>query len=596
MIAARAAITVLGLSLLGSASVFAQEADRTGTETLRPSLADSAVSSGQVELPSLPDVAVSFDDAPVAIALPALPEVEVRVEAPVTVAAPAPIEIEPPALPAITVALPLGDLIGPALAERLADTGAPMHRRMRAADREALLAFYALGDFKPLWIAGTADAPSWTGAANRVIARLRAAGEDALDPSDYAVPALGVTARESISDLVEAELELSVSAVLYARDARGGRIDPRRFGKLVTPKLDIPAPDHVLTVLAAAPDAGETLGAYNPPHAEYRALKARLAELRANRPSQPMVRVPAGPSLKVGMSDPRVPLIRARFGLGASEDERLYDRRVASAVADFQRDIGLKASGVLTPRTAAALGESRSSRTEGDLVANMERWRWLPADLGDRHIFVNVPDYTMKLMDGADVVHEARVIVGKAQTPTPLFSDEMEHLIVNPYWTIPPSILRNEILPGLAADPDYAAKRGYEVIRRGDRISVRQPPGERNALGLIKFMFPNDHAVYLHDTPNRSLFGNTKRAYSHGCVRVDKPFELAEFLLRQEGWTQERLKKLVGRGERLIRLEKHLPVHLAYFTIRIGADGRMRTLEDLYGLNQKVREALGING
>jgi len=169
----------------------------------------------------------------------------------------------------------------------------------------------------------------------------------------------------------------------------------------------------------------------------------------------------------------------------------------------------------------------------------------------------------------------------------------MEYAIVNPSWNVPPSILKNEFLPRLAADPLYAARRGYEVIRRNGQIAIRQPPGERNALGFIKFMFPNQHAVYLHDTPNRSLFSAERRAFSHGCVRVDQPFRLADVVLGA-AWSESRLRSLIGRGERTINLPERLPVHLTYFTTAVDERGALRSIEDLYGVNRRVRVALGL--
>jgi murein L,D-transpeptidase YcbB/YkuD len=355
----------------------------------------------------------------------------------------------------------------------------------------------------------------------------------------------------------------------------------------------------VLETLAAAQDPGAALAAYNPPHAGYHALKVRLAEIRATRPGPPMVRVPQGRALRVGMRDPRVPLIRARFGVGPSgeDDHTTYDERVASAVAAFQKQKGLPANGVLTPATIAALSGPSSARLEGDIVANMERWRWLPRDLGSRHVVVNVPEYRLRVVEHDKVVHQTRVIVGKPESATPIFSDEMEHVIVNPSWTVPPSILKNEFLPAMARDPYYAERTGFKVIRRGDSISVQQPPGERNALGFIKFIFPNQHAVYLHDTPNRSLFGAERRAFSHGCVRVDQPFRLAEEVLGRDGtWSEQKLRALIGKGERHVRLREHLPVHLTYFTLATDEQGRLRTFDDLYGIHRKVRAALGFEG
>jgi L,D-transpeptidase YcbB len=169
----------------------------------------------------------------------------------------------------------------------------------------------------------------------------------------------------------------------------------------------------------------------------------------------------------------------------------------------------------------------------------------------------------------------------------------MDHVVVNPSWFVPPSIMKNEFLPKLAADPDYAAKKGFEVVRRGNSISVRQPPGERNALGHIKFMFPNDHAVYLHDTPSRGLFSNARRAFSHGCVRVDQPFRLAEFIMGKDaGYSEARLRGMVGSGERTVKLPKALPVHITYMTHVVDRTGALTVFEDIYGFHALVRNTL----
>ena len=411
-------------------------------------------------------------------------------------------------------------------------------------------------------------------------------------PTDYPLPVFEASDKAS---LAEADLKLSALAVLYARDARGARIDPRRLSKLITPKLYIPSATEVLSELAASPDAGAALAAYNPPHEGYRRLRAKLAELREHIDDTPLVRIPAGPAPRLGARDERVPLIRARLGLSPIE-EPVFDRSTATALADFQKKSGLRADGILTERTIAALGMPVRARGEQDIVAQMERWRWLPPDLGAAHIWVNIPEFRMRVYRDGAVVHEARTIVGKPTSATPVFSHVMDHLVVNPSWYIPPSILKKEILPGLAADPDYAAKRGYVVTRgRNGNISVRQPPGERNALGWVKFMFPNDHAVYLHDTPNRRLFAGESRALSHGCVRVDNPFALADQVLGPE-WTQARLKGLIGKGERTIRLTDPIQVHLVYNTHVVDASGRLTTYNDLYGFHRLVRQALDPRG
>jgi murein L,D-transpeptidase YcbB/YkuD len=495
-----------------------------------PARAEEPVSS-EIRLPEPPAAPVVIDAAGTdRLDLPAPPEVTVAVEpaappaataaVPASKAAPEmtsaiapktaePTEIALPDLPEAPVVFTLADQLGPTLAARLADPKVGLAPKLSKKDREAIAAFYALGDFKPLFV----KEGGFTPAGEAVMARLKAAVEDGLDPADYPVPALPQDAKAA--DLADAELKLSAAAVLYARDARGARVEPARLSRLITPKLELPAGDAVLTRLAAAKDAGAALQSYNPPHAGYRALKAKLAQVR---------------------------------------------------------------------------GQASQARLEGDLLANMERWRWLPSDMGRRHVWVNVPEYKLRLVSDGRPIHEARVIVGKPETPTPLFSDTMEHAIVNPSWYVPPSIFQNEFY----GDPAYAASRGYQVVRTRDGgLSVRQPPGERNALGFIKFMFPNQHAVYLHDTPNRNLFSAQKRAFSHGCVRLDQPFRFGEFVLGSE-WTEARLKSLIGKGERRINLPQKIPVHLTYFTLMADEKGEIHPIADLYAVNNKVRIALGL--
>lgn len=494
--------------------------------------------------------------------------------------------VPPPEMPKVVVTVPPGLEFAAAVAEHLQDAVA-LHR-LSERERNEIIAAYQANENKPFWI----DGKGWNEAGKRIVAQLGRAAEDGLRPSDYPLPAFEASDK---AKLAEADIRLSALAVLYARDARGGRIDPRRLSKLITPTLYLPSATEVLSELAGATDAGAVLAAYNPPHEGYQRLKAKLVEMREHLDDTPLVRIPAGPPLKLGMRDERVPLVRARLGLGPSEDQ-VFDRSTSLALADFQKKAGLPANGILSERTLAALGKPATARGEEDIVAQMERWRWLPPDLGTDHIMVNVPEMRVRVIRSGKVVHEARTIIGKPESATPIFSHKMDHVIVNPSWYVPPSILKKEFLPGLAADPDYAAKRGYVVTRtKGGGISVRQPPGERNALGWIKFMFPNEHAVYLHDTPNRRLFAGERRALSHGCVRVENPFALADQVLGPE-WTHERLKRLIGSGERRINLPQPLAIHLVYNTIVVGADGHITRFDDVYGFHRMVRQALEQRG
>ncbi|MBX9760596.1 MAG: L,D-transpeptidase family protein, partial [Beijerinckiaceae bacterium] len=446
--------------------------------------------------------------------------------------------------------------------------------------------FYAARDFAPVWIAGETFRP----AARAVLARIERAREDGLVLAQYPAPALDGASPEAMA---RAELALSQAVIGYARQASGVRVDPRTIG-LITARPEVADPSDALAKVSGAEDPGETLAAYNPSHSGYRALREKLVELRRERPAVANQRIAPGPVLRVGMKDPRVPLVRARFGIDASADgaggELVYDTRVASAVADFQRAHGLPANGALTARTISLLSGGDPSRLEAEILANMERWRWAPRDMGQTRIEVNIPDFRARLVRDGKVVHSMRVIVGKPETPTPIFSDKMQFMVVNPSWHVPQSIIRKQ----LAQDPNYYARNGYEVVRKGGNVFVRQPPGERNALGNIKFMFPNDHAVYMHDTPNRTLFNAARRSFSHGCVRVDQPLRFAEALMTETGWSEQRLRTIIGKGERTIKFNDSVPVHLMYFTAYVDDDGKMQLREDLYGQSRKLQSALGI--
>lgn len=560
---------------------------RSGTEPHDPAKQDAAAPLQTTEEPltlAIPAIEMPPSD-------PALTPASKSVEPAPPAAAPGPLKsVEPlvpaPEVPKVVVTLPPGFEFSTAIAERLQD-GLAL-RRLSERERGEIAAAYQAHENRPFWI----DGKGWNEAGKRIVAALGRAADDGLSPNDYPLPAFEASDKDK---LALADIRLSALAVLYARDARGGRLEPRRLSKLITPTLYLPSATEVLSELAGATDAGAVLAAYNPPHEGYRRLKDKLAELRQHLDDTPLVRIPAGPTLKLGMRDERVPLVRARLGLGPSE-EPVFDRSTSLALADFQKKAGLPANGILSERTLAALGKPATVQGEEDIVAQMERWRWLPPDLGVDHIMVNVPEMRVRVIRSGAVVHEARTIIGKPESATPIFSHKMDHVIVNPSWYVPPSILKKEFLPGLAADPDYAAKRGYVVTRtKGGGISVRQPPGERNALGWIKFMFPNEHAVYLHDTPNRRLFANEKRAFSHGCVRVENPFALADQVLGPE-WTTERLKKLIGSGERRINLPQPLPIHLVYNTIVVGADGKITRFDDVYGFHRLVRQALADRG
>jgi L,D-transpeptidase YcbB len=457
--------------------------------------------------------------------------------------------------------------------------------------------FYLKRGFTPLWT----DDNGLTRSGRAVLARLARAAEDGLDLSTFAV-ATAAGKGQTPAQRAQADVMLSAAVVAYAVQASGGRIEPSSISPEITAKPDVADPFKALALVAAAADPNAVLEDFNPSQKGYRDLRDKLAELRAN--DAPVAeKIPPGPMLKVGMVDPRVPLIRARFGLdelaeGQTPGALVYDAQIAAVVANFQRANGLPASGLLTANTVRALSGGGGSAQEAAILASMEMWRWEPRDMGDERVEVNVPDFTLKVMKGEEVVHQARVIVGKPGTQTAIFSNQIKYLLLNPAWNVPLSIIKKEMLPKLVNDPDYLTRAGFEVIHKGDTIYVRQPPGERNALGHILFMFPNEHSIYLHDTPSRGLFASQRRAFSHGCVRVDDPMRLGELVMggAEKGWTQTRLRGLVGNTEHTIFLPHPLAIHIEYFTAFVDDSGALQMREDIYGHTGRVEAALGLEG
>ncbi len=613
---AASVIAALMLLQLTASNALSEETSDANANIQQAAITDAGKGDAQVE--AISANATKTDAAVEAAVAPAAPVASVPA-APVTAApeptnsastSPAPVaERAPdapaaavvPDAPAITATAPVAvpQSHSPVLKARLEARGKdtlPRTGAFTSRIREAIATFYAQRDFAPIWI----ENGHWSRAALEAHRRLERATDDGLDLRLTPLPTL-IAGEEDY--LVSAELMLSEAIINYARQASGARIDPRTIADTITAKPEIADVVKTLSTLPLASNADEALLAFNPTTAGYVALRKKLAEVRVDKPQPTFKPVNiSGPILRVGMKDQRVPLIRARFGLNGrsdelAKDELVYDTQVASAVADFQRTVGLPASGNLTQRTASALSHNQADGVENELIANMERWRWAPRDLGTNHIEVNIPEFTVRVFHSGQVVHQTKVVVGKPTTPTPIFSNVMQFLIINPYWNVPPSIIKKEMMPKLAEDPNYLHKLGYEVINHNGRLTVRQPPGERNALGRIKFMFPNDHAVYLHDTPQRGFFNASMRAFSHGCVRVDQPLHFAEVVLgADKGWSEDRVKKMIGGTEKTVHLPEPLPIHIGYYTAFMDETGKLQMRDDIYGYSKKVKVALGLEG
>jgi murein L,D-transpeptidase YcbB/YkuD len=295
-----------------------------------------------------------------------------------------------------------------------------------------------------------------------------------------------------------------------------------------------------------------------------------------------------------------VTLLRKRLDVG-NIDSTLYDDEVRDAVRAFQTSADLDADGNVGPFTVRALnGEKapeakKAGKTEDIIVVNMERWRWLPRDLGENHVIVNIPDYRLTLYHDGSVYWSTKIVVGQPAKPTPLITAEMKFITVNPTWNVPPSIIENEYLPALREDPTALDRIGLKLEESPDgTVRIWQPPGAANALGRIRFNFPNKFLVYQHDTPDKYLFAKSKRAYSHGCMRVQDPVTYAEKLLSltlpQEHYTEARIQKMYGDSEININFpqSKFIPVHITYQTAFVDQDGKLQLRDDVYGRDAKM--------
>jgi murein L,D-transpeptidase YcbB/YkuD len=291
-----------------------------------------------------------------------------------------------------------------------------------------------------------------------------------------------------------------------------------------------------------------------------------------------------------------VPQLRERLGLSA-EDNTNYDKPLSDAVAKFQKEHSLPSNGQLTSATVDTMNGPKRDRDADTIVVNMERWRWMARDLGKTYVMVNIPDYSLRLIRDEKLYWNTRIVAGKPTQPTPIMSAEMKFITVNPTWNVPPSIIQNEYLPALAQDPNALERIGLKVQQNPDgTVRIWQPPGDRNALGRIRFNFPNKFLVYQHDTPDKNLFAHEKRAYSHGCMRVQDPLmygeKLLSIMLPQENYTAERLRKMFGGAEVNINFPKFLPVHLTYQTAFVDDSGKLQIREDVYGRDRRMMDQL----
>ena len=386
-------------------------------------------------------------------------------------------------------------------------------------ERAAIETFYQNRNLAPLWL----DKGVQNARAEAVIARLKNADADGLEPSEYKAPNFAGLEGDA---LAEAELKLTRTVLTYARHLQAGRFPYARVSRNIELPQAAPEPANVLSSIADAADAGKALDLFSPRNEPYRKLKAMLAELRGK---------PGGAKSEARQIEP--------------------------------------------------------------IVANMERWRWYPRDLGNSHVLVNQPDFSLEVMHGGAKIWTTRIVIGKPSMATPLLSETIKYLTVNPTWTVPQSIVRNEYLPALAQDPTVLERMGLRVSYNGNGVQITQPPGDGNALGRVRFAFPNRFSVFQHDTADKHLFAHEVRAYSHGCMRVQDPAKYAEVLLNiarpREHWTADKIKRMFGRSEQDIQLQPTpIWLHLTYQTAFVDNAGKLQMRRDIYNLDSRTLAAI----
>jgi len=495
------------------------------------------------------------------------------------------------------------------------------HGMTAAEIDERIIRIYREHDFQPFWIGN--GTPSHRAIVVRSV--LENADRHGLNPASYLVGNIQqFWGNTDAPGLVQLDILITLGMMLYVADQREGRIAPF----LANPELFATARDvkvdwnGVREQALKAPDMQIFLEQQAPPYFQYRQLLNKLTEYRQIAVNGGWPSIPVGPTLKPGMQDSRVPSIRRRLSItgelvAAALDNPLFDADLEAAVRQFQKRHNLGQDGVIGQQTLAALNVPVSSRIV-QIIINMERYRWMNRVLDERGVFVNIAGFEAFAGEPGNMEIEMPVIVGKTYHETPVFSDTIKYIVINPYWNLTPSIAYNETLPKLKADSHYLEKHNMRIFegwgenapeidptaidwstvsrQQMNRYRVRQDPGPENALGTLKLVFPNKYNVYLHDTPAHDLFTRDRRAFSHGCIRMGRPAEMAAFVLggKENGWTVERIEEIVKSQKRqVVKLEKTMPVHILYRTAYINpADNSLYFFEDIYGRDKILAAAL----
>ncbi len=510
----------------------------------------------------------------------------------------------------------------------------------------AVLGFYRHRDCAPAWFSES----SLLEQGGQMLKLISAANEDGLQTEDYHYETLNKTHKKITAEyelmglynpnLVSAFDILMTDAVLqYGEHMRVGKVDPKSTGKMYEIEREEVLVLDTLHHLLEEDNLSGFIKDIQPIHPQYKLLKEALKDFRAQMDEKQIQNIPPGKAMKLGQEGERIAMLRNRL---AGEDTlklpnqivtdtiyyvlnadstiyesltiptdsftikvdslynpALFDSTLYNLVVEFQAANALETDGVVGNGTLGVLNIGPDDQLRQILI-NLERWRWLPREMGDRYLLVNVAGFELRVMDEDTVSLTKRVCVGRTYTPTPIFSDRLRYIEFNPTWTVPYSISSRELLPKIKADPGYLSRNNMDLLSGGKKVNpysvdwsgisrrsfpyvIRQRPGSDNALGVMKFMFPNRYNVYVHDTQSKKLFAKESRAFSHGCVRLEKPRELAEFLLDGTKFDSDKIGQILKRGKKKrVDLDAPLPILMAYFTVWVQEDGRLQFYPDVY--------------
>jgi murein L,D-transpeptidase YcbB/YkuD len=491
----------------------------------------------------------------------------------------------------------------------------------------ALTRFYLNRVFKPAWSNNDGPLPQ----ATDLVKKIREADRDGLRPDDYHLANIEALLAEAdfhkITNrpfdpgiLADLDLLLTDAFLLYGSHLLTGHVNPETIQSewlIKTREADL------VVILETALNTNEIEKALEnllPQYAGYVGLRKALSQYRNISKMGGWLEVPSGSKMEKGDRGTRVCALKTRLSVSGDldvsveSDCNIFDENLDRAVRRFQERHGLQLDGIVGRSTLKALNSPVNQRMS-QIKSNLERWRWLPQTLGSRYVLVNIANFELRVVENGQTVIKMPVVVGRRYRRTPVFTGNMTYLELNPYWHIPHSIAREDILPKVQKDPQYLIRQNIKVFQsweadapeiapesvdwskitsRNLSFKLRQEPGPANALGRVKFMFPNKFSVYLHDTPAKELFKNPNRSFSSGCIRVEKPVELIAYLLRNDPmWTREKIREAINSDKiQIVRIPEPIPIHLLYWTAWVDSEGRIHFRDDIYGRDKRLNRAL----